>query len=125
MVDFPVLVLRRGPSGPAEFRGEDVGVFPTLQRGDGGFFVLQAVEVFQEEEPGRLLGVIEFAGASGVLPKDVIDVFEDLFEHAEVMGGGTAGDTAFCVASLTIKRLARRTKFPLHPWLFQCHLTKV
>jgi hypothetical protein len=28
-----------------------------------------------------LLGVIEFGGAAGFFPKDVIDVFEGLFEH--------------------------------------------
>lgn len=61
-------------------------VFFPLQRGDGGFLVLQAVEVFREEQPGGLLGVIELAGATGVLPEDVIDVFEDLFEHVRDVG---------------------------------------
>ena len=37
--------------------------------------------VFQEEEPGALLGVVQFAGASGVFPEDVVDVFEGLLEH--------------------------------------------
>ena len=43
--------------------------------------MFEGVEVFQEEEPGGLLGVIEFAGAAGVFPEDVVDVFEGLFEH--------------------------------------------
>ena len=28
-----------------------------------------------------MLGVVEFAGAAGVFPEDVVDVFEGLFEH--------------------------------------------
>jgi hypothetical protein len=28
-----------------------------------------------------LLGVVEFAGAPGVFPEDVVDVFEGLFKH--------------------------------------------
>ena len=51
------------------------------------FVVFEGVEVFQEEEPGSLLGVIEFAGATGVLPEDVVDVFKGLFKHE----GGTLG----------------------------------
>jgi hypothetical protein len=43
--------------------------------------VPEGIEVFQEQEPGALLGVIQFAGASGVFPEDVVDVFEGLFEH--------------------------------------------
>ena len=58
-----------------------MGVFFPLQRGDRGFLALQAIEIFQEEQPGGLLGVIQLAGASGILPQDVIDVLEDLFKH--------------------------------------------
>ena len=43
--------------------------------------MLQGVEVFQEQEPGSLLGVVELAGTPGILPEDVVDVFEGLFEH--------------------------------------------
>jgi large subunit ribosomal protein L7/L12 len=41
----------------------------------------ERVEVFQEQKPRRLLGIIELAGAAGVLPEDVVDVFKGLFEH--------------------------------------------
>ena len=50
----------------------------------GGLVLLQGVEVFQEEQPGGLLGVVQFAGAVGVFPEDVVDVFEGLFEHEGV-----------------------------------------
>ena len=43
--------------------------------------LLKVVEVFQEEQPGGLLGVIEFGGAAGFFPEDVIDVFESLFSR--------------------------------------------
>ncbi len=38
--------------------------------------------MFQQEEPGGLLGVVEFAGAAPNFPDDVVDVFEGFFEHA-------------------------------------------
>ena len=46
-----------------------------------GPVLLQAVEVFQEEQPRGLLGVVEFGGAAGLFPEHVVDVFEGLFEH--------------------------------------------
>ena len=45
---------------------------------DGG---AESVQIFEEQEPGVLLGVVELAGATGILPKDVVDVFEGLLEH--------------------------------------------
>ena len=41
----------------------------------------EAVEVFQEQQPGGLLGVVEFGGAAGFFAEDVVDVFEGLFKH--------------------------------------------
>ena len=60
---------------------EDEGVFLARQGGLGGLVGFEGVEVFQEKQPGGLLGVIEFAGAAGVFPEDVVYVFEGLFEH--------------------------------------------
>ena len=48
-----------------------------------GLVLFEAVEVFEEEEPGGLLGVVEFGGAAGFFPEDVVDVFEGLFEHGD------------------------------------------
>ena len=39
-----------------------------------GLVLLQPVEVFQEEQPGGLLGVVELGGAAGFFPEDVVDV---------------------------------------------------
>jgi hypothetical protein len=60
---------------------EDVGVFLAFQRGLSGLVLFEIVKVFQEQQPGRLLGVIELGGAPGFFPKDVIDVLESLFKH--------------------------------------------
>ena len=81
VIDLAVFALERGPRFPAVGLVEDVGVFFTVEGGFGGFVVFEGVEVFQEEQPGGLLGVVEFAGAAGVFPEDVVDVFEGLFEH--------------------------------------------
>jgi hypothetical protein len=49
-----------------------VAVLLPVESGFGGPVVFEGVEVFEEEEPGRLLGVVQFAGAAGVLPEDII-----------------------------------------------------
>jgi hypothetical protein len=51
---------------------------------EGGFvgtIVFEAVEIFEEEEPGGLFGVVELGGAAGLFAEDVVDVFEGLFER--------------------------------------------
>jgi hypothetical protein len=76
VVDPAVLApgdARRGPRLPAVWLVEDVGVLLAGEGGLGGLVVFEGVEVLQEEQPGGLLGVIEFAGAAGVLPEDVVD----------------------------------------------------
>ena len=60
-------------------------VLLALQLGFVGPVLLQPVEVFQEEQPGGLLGVVQLGGAAGLFPEDVVDVLEGLFEHAEVL----------------------------------------
>jgi len=48
---------------------------------------LQIVEIFEEQQPRGLLGVIEFGGAAGLFPEHVVDILEGLFEHAPVRIG--------------------------------------
>ena len=44
--------------------------------------------VREEEQPGRLLGIVQFGGAPVFFPKDVVDVLEDLFKHVIPFRGG-------------------------------------
>ena len=44
-------------------------------------FGFQIVEIFEEQQPGGLLGIVEFRRAAGFFPKHIVDVLEDLFEH--------------------------------------------
>ncbi len=81
VVELAVLALGRGPALPAVGLVEDEGVFLALQLGLDGLVLLQAVEVFQEQQPGGLLGVVQLGGAAGLFPEHVVDVFEGLFEH--------------------------------------------
>jgi hypothetical protein len=74
-------ILRRGPALPAIGLGQDVAVAPTFQLGLGGAVSLQSVQVFQEQQPGQLLGVVQLPGTAGILVLDVVDVLEGLFEH--------------------------------------------
>jgi hypothetical protein len=43
--------------------------------------LLEGVEVFEEEEPRGLLGVVQFARGARVLVQDVVDVLERLLEQ--------------------------------------------
>ena len=83
VVELAVLALGRGPAFPAVRLVEDVGVLLAVQLGLVGLVLLQTVEVFEEQQPGGLLGVVELGGAAGLFPEDVVDVFEGLFEHGD------------------------------------------
>jgi hypothetical protein len=61
-----------------------VGVFLAAQRGLGSLVLLQIIEIFQEQEPGSLLRVVEFSCASGFFAEHVINVSEGLFEHSVI-----------------------------------------
>ncbi len=50
-----------------------------------GLVLLQPVEIFQEQEPRGLLGVIQLGGAAGFFPQDVVDVLECLFKHYPIL----------------------------------------
>ena len=82
VVELAVLALRRGPALPAVGLVEDVGVLLALQRGLGRLVLLQPVEVLQEQQPRRLLGVVELGRAAGLFPENVVDVLEGLFKHS-------------------------------------------
>jgi hypothetical protein len=91
VVDLAVLALGGGPLFPAVGLIQDERVLLPLEGGLGGLVLLQSVEVFQEQQPGGLFGVIELAGAAGILPEDVVDVLEGLFKHG--VGAGSEGDS--------------------------------
>ena len=81
VVDLAVFALGRCPAFPPVWLVEDVGVFLAVQLRFGGFVAFEGVKVFQEQQPGRLFGVVQFAGAAGVFPENVVDVLEGLFKH--------------------------------------------
>lgn len=82
VVASSVLILGCSPAFPAVWLFEDVGVFLAFERCLGGLVLLEIVEIFQEQQPGSLLSVIEFARATRLFPKDVVDIFESLFKHS-------------------------------------------
>ena len=83
VVELAVLALGRGPDFPAILLFEDVGVFLPLQRRFVGSVLLQPVQVFQEQQPRGLLGVVQFGRAAGLFPEDVVDVLEGLLKHGQ------------------------------------------
>lgn len=51
---------------------------------EGGFVgavLFEAIEIFEEEEPGGLFGVVEFGGAARLLAENVVNVLEGLLKH--------------------------------------------
>ncbi|MNR16805.1 hypothetical protein D3C85_1334330 [compost metagenome] len=81
MVEAAVGLLRRGPALPAVLRVEDIQVVLAFQLGLHGLVLLQGIEVFEKQQPGGLLGVIQLAAGTGILVQDVVDVLEGLFKH--------------------------------------------
>jgi hypothetical protein len=79
-----VRFLRAGPIRPAEGLLQDGHIALALQLGLHAAHFLQVVEVFEEEDPAGLLGVVQLVAAAAFLPEDVVDVAEGLFE-----GGGS------------------------------------
>jgi hypothetical protein len=47
--------------------------------------LLEIIEIFEEQDPGSLFGVIKFCSAAGLFPQDVIDILEGLFEHSDLL----------------------------------------
>src|SRR5262249_27347552 len=41
----------------------------------------QVVKVLEKQNPGGLLGVVQFRRAASFLPQNIVDVFESLLEH--------------------------------------------
>jgi len=85
VVRLAVFILGRGPGIPAVGRVQNVRVGLAVERSLGGFVCFQPVEVFQKQQPGSLLGVVELCGATGFFPEDVVDIFKGLFEHERVV----------------------------------------
>lgn len=54
--------------------------FP-FEHGALGFVVFEVVEVFEKEQPGRLLGVVELRRAASLFPENVVEIFESLFKY--------------------------------------------
>jgi len=81
VVQLAVLALGRGPGFPAVQFVEDVRVSLAVQCGLIGAVLLEPIEVFQEQQPGRLLRVVQFGRAARFFPQDIVDILEGLFEH--------------------------------------------
>ncbi len=81
VVEAAVLGLGRGPGVPAIGGFEDEDVPLAFQGRLGGLVLFQTVEVLEEQEPGGLFRVVQFGGAAGLFPEDIVDVLERLFKH--------------------------------------------
>ena len=92
MVELAVLALGRSPAFPLIRLVEDAGVFLAFERGHGSLVLLKVFEIFQEEQPGRLLGVIKFGGAASFFAKNVVNVLERLFKHIFAVKPGKKGE---------------------------------
>ena len=72
------------------------------------FGVAEDVDVFQDKQPRGLLGVIEFARATVVLPKQVVNIIEGLVEH----------DGGFGALGISQRRRLGTRMFIWHYWLW-------
>ena len=81
-VDLPVGALGCRPHLPAELRLDDEVVRLAFKLGRDLTVLLQVVEVLEEDDPRRLLDVVELAGTPSILMKDVVNVLEGVLKHA-------------------------------------------
>ncbi len=81
VVQLAIRILGGSSAFPAVGFIEDVTVALALQHGLSGLVLFQPIQIFQEQQPGRLLGVIEFGGTAAFFPERVVDVLEGLFKH--------------------------------------------
>ena len=81
MIDLAIIPLGRGPHVPAVFGIKNRLVCAALQLGLILLRGFEIVEVFQEQEPAGLLGVIELGREAFVVAHGPVDVVESVFEH--------------------------------------------
>jgi hypothetical protein len=77
VINLAVLGLGRGPFVSAVGLVEEEGVLFPLEGGFIGFVLLERVEVFQEEEPGGLLGVVQLGGADSLFAEDIVQTWSE------------------------------------------------
>lgn len=94
MVDTAICGFGSRPDIPPEISGNDVVVGAAFELGFDGFIRLEAVEIFEKQNPGGLFGVVELTRTSSILPKDIINIFKDLFEHPTLRFPGLDGLTS-------------------------------
>src|SRR3569832_1018463 len=82
VIEGAVLLLGGSPFTPAILALDDVGVRLSREFSLLLPVILQVVEGFEEQHPGGLLGIVEFRRAAGLLPENVVDILEGLFEHS-------------------------------------------
>lgn len=105
VVELASLVLRCGPAIPAIGLVEEKRVFLAFELGLGCAVLVEAVDVFQEQQPRSLLGLVELRGAACLLSEDVVDVAKGLFEHS--------GEGSWCCGHrrITAARITRQQAF--------------
>jgi hypothetical protein len=81
VVELAVLALGRSPAFPSVGLIEEVGVLLVVKVGLGQPILLEIIEIFEEEQPRGLLGIVELGGASSLLAEDIIDIAKSLFEQ--------------------------------------------
>ena len=59
----------------------DVGVGLAQKLGFHLPLALQVVQIFQEQHPGGLFGVVRFRGASRLFPQNIVHSLKSLLEH--------------------------------------------
>ena len=80
VVDLSVPAFRRSPFLPAIRLVEDIGIVLSMERASRALS-LEAVELFEKEQPRSLLGVIQLGRAAGLFAENVVDVPKSLFKH--------------------------------------------
>ncbi|MGB3710480.1 MAG: hypothetical protein WA985_02200 [Erythrobacter sp.] len=84
-VRLAILILWRGPAGPATFGIKDRLVFAPLQLSFIRSILLQIGKVFEEQEPAGLLGIVQLGSQPFIIAKGTVDIVEGVFEHGQLL----------------------------------------
>jgi len=85
MVDLAVTRFGGGPALPTVGLLQNERIRLPFQCGLCCLVLLQAVQIFQEQQPGGLFRVVQLTGATGFFAEGIVDVPEGLFKHGFIL----------------------------------------
>jgi hypothetical protein len=85
VIELAIFAFGRRPGFPSIVFIENIAVSLALDLGLHHAILFQPIEIFQEQQPRRLLGITEFRRAAGFLVQDIVNISRGWFKHAYLL----------------------------------------